>query len=146
MSNDERFKFYAATYLVLVKNGQILLSKRTNIDYQDGNYSLVSGHFEYSETAKQCVTRESKEKIDIDIRPDDLTVSHIMHRFTPDRTYIDVYLTCIAWKKTPKNMETKVCNRIKWFPLNDLPENMVPEVKLALKNIQKRIFYGEFGW
>ena len=93
MPNDFRFKIYTATYLVLIKDKNILLSKRINTGYQDGNYSLVSGHFEEGETAKQCIIRESLEEANIKIKPDDLTVKHIIHRYSTDRTYIDFYLT-----------------------------------------------------
>lgn len=146
MSSNDRFKFYAAAFLVLLKDGQVLLHKRQNTGYQDGNYSLVSGHFEFAETAKQCTIREAKEEANVDIRPDDLTVSHVMHRFRPDRTYMDVYLTCNAWDGKVTNMEKETCEELKWFPIDDLPDNLIPEVKLALENIQKKIHYSEFGW
>lgn len=146
MSNNERFKINMAAYLVLIKDGQVLLSKRANTGYQDGNYSMVSGHFEYGETAKQCIIRESLEEVNIKVRQDDLTVKHVIHYYQPHVTYVDVFLTTNIWEGELKNMEEKKCDEIKWFPIDNLPDNMAPEVKLALENIKKGIFYGELGW
>ena len=44
------------------------------------------------------------------------------------------------------NKEPKKCDELKWFPLDRLPDNILPEVKLALENTNKKIFYGEIGW
>jgi 8-oxo-dGTP diphosphatase len=146
MSKDSRFKVYTATYLVLIRDKNVLLLKRANTDYQDGNYSLVAGHFEEGETAKQCMIREGLEEANIKIKADNLTIKHIMHRYSIDRTYVDFYLTPDVWEGELKNMEEDKCDELKWFPIDILPSNMVPEVKFVLDNIKNEIFYSEFGW
>ncbi len=146
MPNDERFKPYAAVYLVLVKDGQVLLSKRCNTGYQDGNYSLVAGHLDGGETTKQGIIREAKEEANVTINPSDLEVIHVMHRFRPDREYIDFYLKAEKWLGDIKNLEPNKCSELKWYNLNNLPENMAPEVRLALENLNKNIFFSELGW
>ncbi|MFA6382261.1 MAG: NUDIX domain-containing protein [Candidatus Buchananbacteria bacterium] len=146
MSEKERFKPYAAAYLVLIKDGQVLLMKRANTGYQDGNYGLVSGHFDGGETAKQCIIREAKEEAGITVFPEDLKVTHVMHRYRPAREYFDIYLGTGKWSGEITNMEQDKCDELKWFKIDDLPENLIPEIKLALENIKNNIHYGEFGW
>jgi len=146
MSKDERFKIFIAAYLVLIKDGQILLAKRANTGYQDGNYGLVSGHFDGGETVRGCIIRESMEEVGIKLRRKDLKVVHVMHRYRPEREYIDMYLTADTWEGELKNMELDKCEELKWFPLDKLPNNLIPEIKLALENIENNIFYGEIGW
>lgn len=146
MSKKERFKIYIAAYLLLAKDGQVLLLRRANTGYQDGNYSLIAGHLDGAETAKQCIIREAKEEADIKLRPADLEVVHVMHRFRPEREYIDIYLKTNAWEGEVANKEPEKCDELKWFSLDELPENIIPEVKLALENTKKKIFYGEIGW
>lgn len=51
----ERYKFISAVYLLLIKENQILLLKRANTGYEDGNYSLVAGHIDGNETP--CVKK-----------------------------------------------------------------------------------------
>ena len=43
-------------------------------------------------------------------------------------------------------MEPDKCSELKWNKIDDLPDNIIPEVKLALENISKVIHYSEFGW
>jgi len=146
MPNQERFKAFVAAYLVLVKDGQILLHKRCNSGYQDGNYSLVAGHLDGGETTKQCIIREALEEANIQLNPEDLEVVYVAHRFSPDREYFDIYLRAEKWTGDIVNMEPNKCDEIKWCKTDELPDNMIPEVKFALESIDKGIHYGEFGW
>lgn len=146
MVNKERFKAYIAAYLVLEEDGQVLLSRRYNTGYNDGNYSLVSGHFEGGETSQQCIIREASEEASIKLNKDDLEVVHVMHRLAPDREYFDIYLRAKKWTGEIKIMETDKCDELSWYKLNNLPDNTVPEVKSALENIRHNLHYSEFGW
>ena len=146
MSDKERLRAYVAVYLVLIKGGQVLLSKRCNTGYQDGNYSLIAGHLDGGETAKQGMVREAQEEAGIIINPDDLEVIHIMHRLQPTREYFDIYLRATKYSGEIKNMEPNKCAEIKWCDLNELPTNIIPEVKFALEKISGGAHYSEFGW
>ncbi|MFH1252790.1 MAG: NUDIX domain-containing protein, partial [Candidatus Uhrbacteria bacterium] len=143
---SEKFRAFVAAYLVLIKDGQVLLLKRYNTGYQDGNYSLVAGHLDGGETTKQCIIREALEEAGIVLSPDDLEVVHAMHRLSGDREYFDFYLRAEKWTGEITNLEPHKCNELAWYNLNDLPSNILPEVKLALENINKKIHYSEFGW
>jgi len=48
MSN-ERFILRCATYLLLIKSGKILFQRRFNTGWEDGKYTLISGHLEGDE-------------------------------------------------------------------------------------------------
>jgi 8-oxo-dGTP pyrophosphatase MutT (NUDIX family) len=146
MSGEERFRPYAAAYLVLIENDKVLFLKRHNTGYQDGNYSLVSGHFDGGETAGQCISREALEEANIIISPNDSKVVHVLHRFRPDREYFDVYLKVKKWNGEIANMEPDKCSELKWFGLDALPDNIAPEVKQALDKIRDNIFFSELGW
>jgi ADP-ribose pyrophosphatase YjhB (NUDIX family) len=145
MTQAERFKFFAAAHLVLIKDGHILLLRRHNTGYHDGNYSLVAGHLDGGETAAQCISREAKEEANIIVASKDLRVIHVMHRQVSDREYFDIYLRTEIWLGDITNMEPDKCSELAWFELASLPANMVPEVKFALENISKNIQYSEFG-
>lgn len=146
MSTHERFRIFIAAYLVLQKRGQVLLLRRFNTGYRDGEYSLVAGHLDGAETAKQSIIREAKEEAGITLKPKDLTVAHVSHRYRPDREYIDIYLTAKKWTGEIKNMEPNKCDDLRWFNTKKLPRNLLPDVRQALGCIEKGEFYGEFGW
>ena len=88
----ERFKIIPTSHLFLIKNNKILLLRRFNTGYEDGNYSVVAGHLDRNETFAQAMTREAKEEAGIDIKPGDLEVVHVMHRKQPNEERIDFFI------------------------------------------------------
>ena len=146
MSKKEHFQIYIAVYLILMKDEKVLLLRRCNTSYQDGNYSLIAGHLDGEETAKQGIIREAKEEANITLHPENLQVAHVMHRLSADREYIHIYLTAKRWDGEIKNLEPEKCDDLQWFSFSALPSNIVPEVKTALENVRDGKFYGEFGW
>jgi 8-oxo-dGTP diphosphatase len=144
---EKRFRPYADVLLVLIKDGQVLLSKRCNTGYFDGSYSMVAGHLEENETFKEGIIREAKEEAGIILQPENLEVVHITHRFNGiDRIYFSTYLKAEKWSGEITNAEIEKCEELKWFKLNELPENIVPAIKFALENIKNNIPFGEFGF
>jgi 8-oxo-dGTP pyrophosphatase MutT (NUDIX family) len=131
-------------YLILVKDGKILLSKRVNTGYQDGNFGLVAGHLDGGETAKQGIIREAKEEAGIKLKDSDLEVVHVMHECT-DLEYIDIYLKVGDWEGDIINREIDKCSKLMWFSLDALPENIIPKTKISLENVKNKIFYDEFS-
>ena len=144
-----RSKIIPAAYLVLKDGNKILLLRRYNTGYEDGNYSLVAGHVEDGETFTECVIREAKEEAGVILKNEDLKVSHIMNRKKEggeknDR--VDVYLTAKKWKGNIEIKEPSKCDNLEWFKLDNLPENIIPCVKVALEKIKAGEYYAEFGW
>lgn len=144
----ERFKIIPVSHLILIRDNKILLSRRFNTGYEDGNYSVVAGHLDGNETFTAAMIREAKEEAGIDIAAEDLEVIHVMHRKSPPETNerIDLFLKANKWQGELKIMEPHKCDDLKWFLIDDLPVNIVPYIKSAILNIQKGIFYSEFGW
>lgn len=142
----ERYKPYSAVWLVLIKDNKILLSRRHNTGWMDGYYTLVSGHLEAGESLTQAMAREAKEESDVTVAPVDLKVVHINHRKSTEREYIDVYFTASQWEGVPRIMEPHICDALEWHDLDNLPTNLVPNLKDALNQIEQKNFYGEYGW
>ncbi|MDD4901208.1 MAG: NUDIX domain-containing protein [Patescibacteria group bacterium] len=146
-----RFKIIPSSYLILIKNNKILLSRRFNTGFMDGYYGLVAGHGESTESFTKTIVREAKEEANISLNPKNLKAVHIMHRFemqdNPDlRERVDAFFLAKKWQKEIKNMEPEKCDDLSWFPLNKLPANTIPYIKQAINNIQKKIFYSEYGY
>ncbi len=145
----ERFKIIPAVYLILKKDGKILLSRRYNTEHEDGNYSLVAGHLEGDESFRQAMIREAKEEADITLNANNLKVIHITHKKKEpggDSERVDIFLKTDKWKGKIKNMEPNKCDDLKWFLIDDLPENIVSYIRHALKQIEKNKFYSELGF
>jgi len=146
-----RYSIIPASYLVLIKDGKVLLSRRFNTGYHDGKYALCAGHVEEKETFKEALVREAKEEIGIDLKIKDLEVVHFMQRYSlPNprelRGRADVFIRATKWKGEPQNLETHKCDDLKWFPLRSLPKNTIPFIREALKSISQNKIYSEIGY
>lgn len=150
----ERHKNIPASYLVLIKDNKILLQRRFNTGYEDGKYSLVAGHVDRGETFTQAIIREVKEEVGVELKPENLKVVHVMHRNAPEgvtsanesNERIDTFLTAEKWGGEIENKEPHKCDDLDWFDLDNLPENIIPYIKLALDCIKNKTFYSEYGW
>ncbi len=139
----ERFKIIPAVYLVLIKDNKILLSRRYNTGYFDGDYSLPAGHLDGNETLKQAMIREAKEEIDMFLDPADLELAHTMNRKILNNERMDFFFTAKKWQGEPKIMEPDKCDDLNWLESNNLPKNIIPYIRQAINSILNNIIYSE---
>lgn len=145
--SKERFTLRAAVYLMLIKDNKILLARRFNTGWQDGKYSLIAGHLDGHETVKDAMIREAKEEGGVDLKSEALQIVHTMHRESNDNLeYIDFFLIANKWEGEPKVAEPDKCDEIRWFPLDNLPETLLPYVKKAIECYHENIHFSEFNW
>jgi 8-oxo-dGTP diphosphatase len=144
----ERFRQIGTAHLFLVKANKILLLRRFNTGYEDGKYSVVAGHIDENETARQSMIREAKEEAGIEIKPEDLGVAHIMHRKgrSSGNERIDFFFVANQWAGAPKNLEPHKCDDMKWSELDKLPDNTIPYIKKAVGCFLNNELYSEHGW
>lgn len=148
MISAKRHTLIASSYLLLIREDEVLMSRRFNTGYEDGRYSLPAGHVEMGETFTQTVIREAKEEIGIILKPEDVFVAHVMHRksFGETNERIDVFFIARTWEGEPENLEPQKCDHIQWFSSSDLPIKIIPCVKQAIECSLGGVFYSEFGW
>ncbi len=144
----ERFTLRAAAYLLLIKDNKILIIRRYNTGWSDGEYSLIAGHLDGNETVLESMVREANEEAGITVKPTDLHIIHVMHRKSigEDLEYIDFFVSADKWKGIPRITEKDKCDNMQWVPLNNLPQNVIPHVKQAIYNYKNKIAFSEFGF
>ncbi len=143
----EKFNLHAAVYLVLQKDNKILLLRRFNTGWQDGKYTLIAGHVDGNETIADCMAREAREEAAIIISSNSLKVVHTVHHMEDNGDeYVDFYLSADKWKGEPQNVEPNKCDDMQWFAVNDLPEDLLTNVKSALSYINEGETFSEFKW
>jgi 8-oxo-dGTP diphosphatase len=145
LMSNQRFKLVSAVHVFLIREGKVLLLRRANTGYVDGLYSVVAGHLNGGETIQDAARRETLEEVGVDISSSDLEVAAVMHRKSDDER-IDWFLKAERWEGTVVNREPEKCDRLAWFPLNDLPANVIPYVRRALQNVQHGRWFDSFGW
>lgn len=140
-------KAVPASYLILEKGDEILLMRRQGSGYYDGWYSVPAGHVEKGELPIDCLIRETKEEIGIDLIRDSIELAHTMYRTKHDKTgdRADYFFTATQWEGEPTICESHKCDDMKWFPLKRLPENMMHHVREAIEHIKNNKLYSELG-
>lgn len=143
---SKRFRILAAVHLFLLHNDNILLLRRFNTGYEDGNYSVVAGHLDGNEEVKQAMIREAREEATIEIDPEHLQIVGVMHRHFGNGEAINFFLVAIQWAGNITNGEPHKCAELAWYPLNHLPENVIPYVRKAIENYRQGVWFDSFGW
>lgn len=147
----ERYQSKIAVYLVLTREKdnctEIMLQRRCNTGYMDGKYEMsCSGHVESGESLSMAVVREAKEELGIDIKEKDLELVSIIHPYEHD--YINIFFSAKKFEGTPQIIEKEKCDDLRWFNLNNLPDNTIERIKQVIKCIENGIIYddGNFSY
>ena|SRR3989338_4695967 len=114
-----------ATAAVIIHEKKILIAQRM----KDGFWEFPGGRIDPGETPAECVTREMKEELNIDIRIErELGVVEGTYRGIP----MKVYAFFAAW--TGGTLIQHVHKDIKWLERKDIDQySLVEEDKVILK-------------
>jgi 8-oxo-dGTP diphosphatase len=145
VSTTPRFRLIPEAHLVLARGNALLLLLRQNTGYADGQYSLVAGHVDGGETAREAMAREAVEEAGLVIAPADLRLVHVVHRLGTEER-MSLFFSPVRWHGEPQNREPHKCAELAWHPRSALPANMVPYVRHALDQVAAGRVYSEFGW
>jgi ADP-ribose pyrophosphatase YjhB (NUDIX family) len=110
----------------------------------DGSYSLPAGHLEGKESLKEALAREVKEEIGITVGLNDMQLVHVSNNLHADPERIDFFFSVSKWKGTVSICEPNKCDQIVWKKPSELPENIVPGVKAAVKGEIRGDYYSEY--
>lgn len=151
---EERFVVVPAAYVFLLRGGagqqEVLLQLRQNTGFMDDHWAAAAaGHVEKGETAHDAARREAREEIDVD----DLHLSFVttMQRTRggePVDERVDFFFTALSWSGEPRIVEPTKCAELRWFPLDALPDPVVPHELRVLHGIIGGDLapYTTFGW
>lgn len=148
---SDRFMNPSAVMLFLTRKNndkeEILFQKRKNTGYCDGYYDLsASGHVDANESMKHAMCREAKEELGVTINEDDLEFVCIIHKNSNGIIYYNGYFKANKWIGEPQINEPEKNEELKWFNINELPNNIVDDRYLAIENYKNGIKYSEYGW
>ena len=141
-----RMTFPVAVHFFLIKDNKILLQRRFNTGYEDGNYSVVAGHIDGGEDVYTAMIREAKEEAGIDISLENLEAIQVMHRKKVSEERIDYFFKCGKWNGNIGIMEPDKCDELIWVDYDNLPGNTVDYIQAAIANCTGNIPFSIFGW
>ncbi|MCL2465600.1 MAG: NUDIX domain-containing protein [Micrococcales bacterium] len=137
---DSRTRLVAAAYVVLCRPGaenhEVLLLLRRGTGYRGGHWASLAGHVEPGESVHEAAVREAREESGVVIDPDDLVPLTVLHRFERGgpaiEQRVDVFFTTTRWRGVPTVCEHDKAAAMAWFPVDELPEPVVPHERLVL--------------
>ena len=124
---------------IIYREEKILLTRRKLDVHQGGLWEFPGGKQEPGETLEECLERELKEEIDIEVT----RLSHfysLRHRYTDKEVELH-FFTCLTFTGTPQCLG---CMEIAWVPHHELasyefPAANQPVLKLILQGSSSRI-------
>ena len=136
-----RFVVVPAAYVFLLRDGvsgtEVLLQLRRNTGYMDDHWAAAAaGHVERGETAYDAAHREAREEIGVA----DLDLSFVtsMQRTRHDEPIderVDFFFTARSWSGEPRIVEPDKAADLRWCPLGDLPDPVVPHELFVLQGM-----------
>ncbi|MBQ3414877.1 MAG: NUDIX domain-containing protein [Clostridia bacterium] len=131
--------------LVIYKNNKVLLQKRED----NGMWALHGGGMEIGETYLDTLKREMKEELNIEpINPKLLGIfsgKKLYHKYEKSQDEVFVLshaFICNDYKGEINFSDGEVTN-LKWFDIDNLPDNIFHLNKPVLNSLKQYLKYGE---
>jgi 8-oxo-dGTP pyrophosphatase MutT (NUDIX family) len=145
----ERFVVVPASYVFFLRDDHVLLQLRQNTGFMDDHWAAAAaGHVEKGETAYDAARREATEEVGVTAV--DLEFVTAMQRTRggePIDERIDFFFTCRSWSGEPRILEPAKSAALEWFPLDDLPDPVVPHERFVLERLSGGLAsYTTFGF
>jgi 8-oxo-dGTP diphosphatase len=137
--HSRHFQLIVDVHLLLVRNGDLLLGRRANTGYGDGAYEPPSGRLAERETLVEAAVRVAAAQVGIALDPARVTLAHVLHdvsgagRMAFFLTEDLDLLTTGGWT-APSAGPTGSYSDFGWYPLTDLPANMIDRARVAVRN------------
>ena len=123
---------------VMVRNGkgEVLMGLRgRQAKNEKGKWNFPGGELEFGETIAECAVRETMEEYGIEVRPKRLlkVVDHIL----PDERqhWVNPIFEAEIVKGEPKLMEPHKIEKLGWFAVGKLPDNITANLKDLFRDI-----------
>lgn len=128
-----RFSVVPAAYVVFLRGEdsarEVLLQLRRGTGYMDEHWACAAaGHVEEGESVFAAATREAGEEVGVG----DVALSPLCAMQRSNGTglavdeRVDYFFTATAWTGEPRIVEPEKCADLRWFPLDGLPDPVVP--------------------
>jgi 8-oxo-dGTP diphosphatase len=140
-----RATFPVTVHLFFIRENKVLLARRLNTGYRDGEYSVPAGHLDGEETVVAAAAREAEEEVGVRIEAGDISFSSVMHRIEGDER-VDFFVCIQKWQGEIVNAEPDKCDDLRWVNFDVLPENTIPYIRRAISNHLNGITFDEFGF
>jgi ADP-ribose pyrophosphatase YjhB (NUDIX family) len=135
--HSRHFQLIVDVHLLLVSNGDMLLGRRANTGYGDGAFEPPCGRLAERETLVEAAVRVAAAQIGIALDPARVSLAHVLHDVS-GAGRMAFFLTADGWADEacplPSIQGTRSYSDFGWYPLTDLPANMIDRARVAVRN------------
>ncbi|WP_286298721.1 NUDIX domain-containing protein [Vibrio apostichopi] len=117
--------------IVFISGNQLLLGYRQNTEAFDQCWGFPSGRIEDGESPLNAAEREALEEVSVSTRELSL-IAELVDSSMSIRHY---FYLCFDWVGELENAESDLCRELRWFNINELPEECTPITYLAINKI-----------
>ncbi len=103
------------TAAILTKDNKVLIAKRRSTDKLANKWEFPGGRVEIGETPEQCLMREMKEELDIEVAVGECLAENV-HNYEHGTIRLLAYRTCLL----NGELHNKVHEEYKWVSLDQL--------------------------
>lgn len=115
--------------LFVVSDGKVLLSRRLNTWFGNGQFAPPGGMVDGGETPEEAAVREAAEEANIKILDEDVRLFAESETVSNERTFHNYYFVAEKWSGEVKNNEPHRHNELDWYDIENLPTVTMPLVK-----------------
>jgi 8-oxo-dGTP diphosphatase len=135
--HSRHFQLIVDIHLLLVTVGDQQQVRRANTGYGDGAYEPPSGRLAERETLVEAAVRVAAAQMGIALDPARVSLAHVLHDVS-GAGRMAFFLTADGWADEacpiPAAGGTRSYSDFGWYPLTDLPANMIDRARVAVRN------------
>jgi ADP-ribose pyrophosphatase YjhB (NUDIX family) len=156
MPQIEVQKAIVSVYMLFAKGDTILMARRINKKYMSDHYTVPTGHVDNIidgdkftvESPTDAVIREGLEEAGIHINRDDieLVLTQMKPSIDGPEPRLCLYFKITNWIGNLVNTEPEYADNFDFYPLDDLPQPLMPELVSAFRAIKEKRALDEFGY
>ena len=115
-----------------MRDGRVLLGRRSNTGYGDGAYEPPSSRLDERETVVEAAIRVAAAQAGIALTASHVTLAHVMHDVS-GAGRIAFFLIADGWDGAPGGACASYSD-LAWFDVNELPANMIDRARVAVRS------------
>ncbi|MFF3223978.1 NUDIX domain-containing protein [Nocardia suismassiliense] len=141
------FRSVIGVQLLLTKGDRVLLARRRNTEFGDGEWNAPGGRLDAGEDVLTAVIREAEEEIGVRVEREHVRMVASMHIQSPPGQALLVFIfQADTWSGEPWNREPERCSELRWFDVDDIPDDTILSTRAGLDMFRKNEHFGLYGW
>jgi 8-oxo-dGTP diphosphatase len=119
--------------IFIINNGKVLLSRRKNTGWLDGQLCVPGGHVEVGETPTQAIKREVEEELGVTVDVADLEFLCVAQRQAQPEEHVAFEFVIKDKKYAYTNAEPNKCSELVWADPRNLPKDVITDFRIIIE-------------